>query len=498
MFKSLSSRLTLSFIAVIALVLVVVAVTLFFATTSQDERVGPTLQRLAAISQTNRDNLRRLQGENGTNATTIQERLTETAVANNIRIIILNRAGLVTFDTDPNDNWINSRINTGNNSLRKVGSCSNQGSEAFLYEAADSRRWILCAQQIGQQGQQGQGQGSPRGVGQIIYAQREPTRRAFFRDFYVTPLFRAGGAALLLAVILAIIVANSIAKPLKQLAEGATAVSEGKYDHQIPLAGPEEVQQVAANFNHMAQQVKNTQQAQRDFVANVSHDLKTPITSIRGWSGAMLDGTAVTTDAQNRAATIINNESQRMLRMVNQLLDLARIESGQFELSRENVDVHQVLTNVHHNLRLKAEEKEVHFTLDLWQAPPVWGDYDRLMQLFTNLVDNGIAHTEAGGRVHLGLQRQGDEAVEITVQDTGSGIPAEQLERIFERFYQVDASRARKEDKRGTGLGLAIVKELVEAHNGRIEARSQVGEGTAFVVHLPTTHLPVNETQQTQ
>jgi signal transduction histidine kinase len=247
------------------------------------------------------------------------------------------------------------------------------------------------------------------------------------------------------------------------------------------------VQTVARSFNLMATQVKATNQAQRDFVGNVSHDLKTPLTSIRGWSQSLVDGTAVTEAEQQRAAGIIYNEAERMQRMVDQLLDLARIESGQLELVQVPVDLHQLLSDVYNNLMLRAQDQKIHLTSDLQPVPPIKGDYDRLIQVFTNLLDNALTHTPADGRIHLSLKMHGEKAVEVTVQDTGSGILPENLSRIFERFYQVEKSRTRENGRRGSGLGLAIVRELVEAHHGSIQAYSQVGEGSAFVVRLPTS-----------
>jgi two-component system sensor histidine kinase ResE len=222
-------------------------------------------------------------------------------------------------------------------------------------------------------------------------------------------------------------------------------------------------------------------------VANVSHDLKTPLTSVSGWSQALLDGTAGKAAQQERAVRIIHDEAGRMTRMVEQLLDLEKIESGQLQLNREPVDLGQLVQEVQRNLALRAEEKGVHLTLNIGPAAAVMGDRDRLVQILTNLVDNAINHTLPGGRVHMGLKPYGDEAVELVVQDTGSGIPQEALDRIFERFYQVDKSRRRTAESGGVGLGLAIVKELVEAHNGRIIAQSQVGQGSAFTVRLPVT-----------
>jgi len=271
------------------------------------------------------------------------------------------------------------------------------------------------------------------------------------------------------------------------MAGAAEAIAGGEYEQQLVPRGPEEVQRVARSFNSMSAQVAAGRQAQRDFVANVSHDLKTPLTSVHGWSQALLDGTAATAAAQERAARVIFNESERMGRMVDQLLDLAKIESGQLVLQRERLDLAQLLTNVHHNLQVRAAEKEIHFTLETVPVPPVLGDHDRLMQVFSNLADNAITHTPGHGRVHLALKPHADrKAVDVSVQDTGPGMPPEELSRIFERFYQVEKSRAQTAERRGTGLGLAIVQELVTLHGGRIIARSAPGQGSLFTVRLPT------------
>ena len=179
-----------------------------------------------------------------------------------------------------------------------------------------------------------------------------------------------------------------------------------------------------------------------------------------------------------------------MGRMVAQLLDLAKIESGQLELNRAPLSLADVCTAVYQNLLPRAQTHQIHLTLETEPAPPIWGDYDRLMQVVSNLVENGLNHTTAGGRVHISVRPYGAKAVELTVQDNGKGMPPEQLERIFERFYQVDKSRVRTDGQRGSGLGLSIVQELVLLHNGRIQARSKVGEGSQFIVRLPTAQTP--------
>jgi len=262
-------------------------------------------------------------------------------------------------------------------------------------------------------------------------------------------------------------------------------MAQGDYSQRVPPRGPDEVRHVAESFNSMAAQVQATHVAQRDFVANVSHDLKTPLTAISGWSQALLDGAAGAPADRQRAAETIYDEAGRMSRMVNQLLDLARIESGQLQVTRRIVDLSQVMTDVHRSQLPRARARGIELTLDAPVAPPLLGDTDRLVQVFDNLVDNALTYTPAGGRVHLAV-RAGEGYVEGIVSDTGAGIPADELPRVFERFYRLEKSRARGEDgRRGAGLGLAIVHELVVAHGGTVSVSSEVGRGSAFVVRLP-------------
>ncbi len=245
----------------------------------------------------------------------------------------------------------------------------------------------------------------------------------------------------------------------------------------------------------MASQVKATLQSQRDLVANVSHELKTPLTSIQGFSQALLDGTADDDQARGRAAAIIHEEAGRMRHLVDELLDLARLEAGQVTLAREPVDIAELLRACAARFSSAADQAgivvEVRAPASL---PLVVGDPDRLGQVFGNLVDNAIKHSAGapgGRRVALSAEHQ-DRMVVCSVTDNGPGIPADDLPRVFERFYQVDKSRARRGDlsdpsgqTRGAGLGLAIAKEIVQAHGGRITVESVEGLGTRFVVYLP-------------
>ncbi|MFS8087287.1 MAG: ATP-binding protein, partial [Acidobacteriota bacterium] len=304
------------------------------------------------------------------------------------------------------------------------------------------------------------------------------------KEYFLRPLVYAGILALLLAIILAAIITRSVTRPLDTMAGAAEAIARGEYDQRVPQEGPDEVQRVAGSFNSMAAQVKATQQAQRDFVANVSHELKTPLTAITGWSQALIDGAADGPEERLRAAETIHDEADRMARLVNELLDLARLESGQLQMIMRPVDLNAVLADVHRGQLPRARAKRIDLQLDAAEGVSVQGDPDRLAQIFTNLADNALAYTPPDGIVRLATRAE-NGWVEGIVTDTGPGIPAEELPRVFERFYRLEKSRARSEGGRGSGLGLAIVNELVAAHGGQVRVVSEVGHGSAFVVRLP-------------
>jgi two-component system OmpR family sensor kinase len=320
-------------------------------------------------------------------------------------------------------------------------------------------------------------------------APRLPIAQLFGQNL-APPLLQAGLLGLALAVLLAWLVSRWVARPVQRTAAAARAVAGGDYDQQIEPSGPVEVQELAHAFNQMARQVKASQQAQQDFVANVSHDLKTPLTSIQGFSQAILDGTAADAEANRRAAEIIHSEAGRMRRMVDDLLLLARIDAGQVHLDWHQVALGELLASCVARLEPSATEGEIQLGLELPRGglPSMTGDPDRLMQLFSNLLDNALKHTPEGGQVTV-TAKGGDGCVQVSVTDTGPGIPAEELPRIFERFYQVDKSRTRS-DAEGVGLGLAIAQELAQAHGGRISVESEIGMGTRFLVTLPVTGSP--------
>ena len=305
---------------------------------------------------------------------------------------------------------------------------------------------------------------------------------SILRDELFSPVIQAGAISLLLSLFLAFWISGWVANPLQRLLAAVRAVPSEQV-HNIPDRGPREVKDLTRAFNAMANRVQISQKSQRDFVANVSHELKTPLTSIQGFAQAILDGTATAPKDQKQAAQVIYNEAGRMHRMVLDLLDLARLDAGTADLKMGPVDMGALLRSTIEKFELQAREAGISLGLDAGELPILIGDGDRLAQVLTNLVDNAIKHTPTGGRVNLQAAAVNLE-MEINVSDTGRGISQIDQQHIFDRFYQVDPSRSGG-GSHGAGLGLAIVKEIIQAHGGRISVRSQEGRGSIFSVRLP-------------
>lgn len=302
-------------------------------------------------------------------------------------------------------------------------------------------------------------------------------------DELFQPIFYSGLAALALALFLAFWVARWVADPLQKVVTAASQFPGGL--QTLPLEGPQEVRELTGAYNLMTARVQASQKSQREFVANVSHELKTPLTSIQGFAQAILDGTAVTPQEREHAAQIIFDESGRMYRLVLDLLDLARLETGTADLKRAELDLGLLVTTVVGRFDLQARSAGV--TLEVFPSPQglpaLPGDGDRLAQVFTNLVENALKFTPAGGKITVQIARQAGGA-EVQVQDSGAGIAPEALPHIFDRFYQADLARSGGENH-GAGLGLAIAWEIVAAHGGKIIVRSAPGQGSLFSVWLP-------------
>lgn len=349
----------------------------------------------------------------------------------------------------------------------------NLQREIFLIRDLDGNRWLYTGRPVTSE------------LTLIIAVQRQPLREIIDSPI-TTELLQAllisGAAAVVLAMLLAIWITRSVATPLQKISRAAARIAEGEAIKVVP-EGPREVRALAESFIEMADKLHASQVSQRDFVANVSHELKTPLTSVQGFAQAFLDGTASSPEDQQKAAQVIYDEAGRMHRMVLDLLDLARLDAGTEDFKREHLDLKVLLKQVVEKFTPQSREANVELISRIDSLPAMIGDGDRLVQVFTNLVDNALKHTPPGGQVRL-LARAVSGQAEISIEDTGEGIPPEELSRIFERFYQMDKSR-KGGPQHGAGLGLAIAKEIVQAHGGAMTATSQEGVGSRFTVRLP-------------
>lgn len=303
--------------------------------------------------------------------------------------------------------------------------------------------------------------------------------------------FYSGAIAALIAGVLAFSLAKKITKPLQEIKKAALNMASGLHQ-KIEVRSDDEIGRVAHTFNIAVDQVERTMHEQnrlevlrRNLVANISHELRGPLTSMRGFTEIMLDG-LLKEEEKEKYLKIILDHTIHLGRLVDDLLDLSHLESGTFKLKYELVSLQEIAEFSMHSMAPAGEKRGIamHLKVDPL-LPPVWADRIRLHEVLRNLLDNALQHTPAGGELCVNIYRSGGWAV-LEVQDTGCGIPAEDLPHIWDRFYKVDKSRSR----RGTGLGLAITRQLVELHGGKIELESSPGSGSTFKVYIPLNRGP--------
>ena len=471
----LQTRLVLAFALVILFVLFSVSVVLLLLL-----RQSPEEQRLASLELSTKARvmvalLRRSPRLSlASPGHLLWDRLDQLAAAEGERVIWVDSGGVVAYDSaghweGTSASWLFERLGRNPATGQVIGRVADAG-----------HLWTIVAQPVP----------GPRDAswGYLILARPVPVF-AFLERFqrvWLAPLVKAGLAALILGVVVAWLLSRSVAAPLRRLTEAARALTAGDLTVRVSETGPDEVRELAQAFNEMATRVETSQQAQRDLVTNIAHDLRTPLTSIQGFAQALAEDVAATPEARRKAAVAIREEAQRMDQMTRVLLDLARVEAGESVLDFGPVDLVEVVQDRLAHLAPLAKERRVR--LEQRAAPEslvVTGDRTRLEQVVDNLLHNALEHTAPNGWVQVTLRAEPPWAV-LAVADNGEGIPPGDLPRIFERFYRVDRSRQRA----GFGLGLAIVKQIVEAHKGTIDVQSKLGTGTTFYVRFP---LPSTE-----
>jgi two-component system sensor histidine kinase BaeS len=289
----------------------------------------------------------------------------------------------------------------------------------------------------------------------------------------VESLLVAGAAGVLLAVLAALVLTRLIAARVERVSTAIRRFSDEESPSHLGVEGPNELASLAASFNHMADELARAREAERAFLLSVSHELKTPLTSIRGYAEALAED-AVDVHV---AAETLRAEASRLERLVHDLLDLARMNRSTFDVRREPVELGDAaLESVRRYERL-AQQLGVSLDARVEAPAQVLGDADRVQQVVGNLVENALRVTPAGAGVRVCV-----DGPDVRVEDDGPGLEPDELARAFERFYL--HSRYGKDRKVGTGLGLAIVKQLTEAMGGRVTVTSEPGAGAAFTVTL--------------
>lgn len=293
-------------------------------------------------------------------------------------------------------------------------------------------------------------------------------------------LLLGGSAAALLAVVLGVLLATSLTRPLRALRTAAEAVSRGEQVQPIPVRTHDELGGLATSFNRMTAELARAQQLRRQMTADIAHELRTPLTLILGHAEAVADGVL---PADSQAIGVIYDEAQRLSRVVDDLRTLSLSDAGELSLLTEPVDPRALLESAVAAHRVAAQEAQVALALSVADdLPAVEADPDRILQVLHNLVSNALRYTDAGGSITLSA-RPHQQGVLFGVQDTGRGIPVQELPSVFERFYRGDRSRHR--DEGGSGLGLTIARSLIERHAGRIWAESEPGQGASLLFTLP-------------
>jgi len=452
--RSIATRLLLSYLAVVVVGLAVAAITISgLLLRYEDDQTRVHLEELSAPFLTAIQTGVRT----GQQPREIVDALTEQAHAANARLLITTAARRVVIDSEG----------------RLVGSILPQPSSPNIGEFSEGAdQWIFVRQQLRQAAAGGVG------LGFIVVARP----RAVFTDTLralLPSLALSGLVALAFALLIAALLARTITRPLRDLVAGVRRFAGGDYGTRVPLAGPSEVAEMGTAFNEMASEIQRSRGSEQAFLADISHELRTPLTSIQGFAQAIVEGEA-RGDAVSHVAEIIHREARRLVRMVEGLLQVARLESGAQSMAREDVAPARLLESAVAALEVQAKDAGVSFEVAGADGlPSLRGDPDKLAQLFLNVLDNAVKHSPRGTTVHIRGSRD-DGAVIVRVRDSGSGLPQGAQTRLFQRFY-----RGENAERDGAGLGLAIAQAIAQAHGGSIRASNVEGGGAEFTVRLP-------------
>jgi two-component system, OmpR family, sensor histidine kinase BaeS len=310
----------------------------------------------------------------------------------------------------------------------------------------------------------------------------QPREVEFIESTNRTLLYGALMAAII-ALLLGVFLSRTLTRPLRELTRATQAVSEGDLSQQVPIRSNDELGELGKAFNKMSSELSRSVNARKQMTADIAHELRTPLSLILGHAEAVHDGVL---PPSRDNFEIIREEATRLEHLVNDLRILSLADAGELSISPQTVEPGRLLQDVASAYQYQAQQKNISLELDIVSPlADIEVDPGRITQVLTNILDNALRHTPEGGKIVLSARdaNVGDQ-IELVIQDSGPGLPAEDLERIFDRFYRTDASRQR-ENSGGSGLGLAIAKSIVQAHGGQLTAESEPGNGLKIIVSLP-------------
>ena len=324
--------------------------------------------------------------------------------------------------------------------------------------------------------------GSANGTNAAVLQVDSPTEDEEIKEAFLGALDRALLIGLLvslaIAIILAAVVSGRIMRPIALIRSAARRLAAGHYDERIPLPTDTDLSELAEDFNELAATLQETEVRRMQLVSEVAHELRTPLTTIQGYMEGLIDGVLEPTD---EVYASVAEEASRLQRVASDLSVLSRIEEGAISFEFETIDLSKVVTKVANYLRQQFVDQDVGLHLQTDTKLPVFGDPDRLAQVFTNLIGNALGHTPSGGRVEVTTQRVGDLA-RVSVSDTGHGISSTDLGRVFDRFFRAEQDP----HSSGTGIGLTIARSIARSHGGDVTASSDgLGKGARFTVEIP-------------
>lgn len=285
----------------------------------------------------------------------------------------------------------------------------------------------------------------------------------------------------LIAFILVYFTSKRITKPLQDINDAAKIISDGDFNKRIEIVSQDEIGQLGNSFNDMAEGLNRLEEYRRKFIANISHDLRSPITSIQGFLNAILDGT-IPEEKQEKYLNVVLEETNRLTKLTNDILELTKIENQEIELNKENFDINEMIRNILLSFENRITDKNIVVKVIFFKESSwVYADAQHIQRVIYNLLDNAIKFTGDSKSIIIETT-QTENKINVSISDTGIGISEDAIKHIFERFYKADSSRG--QDKKGTGLGLAIVKEIIKAHKQIITVKSEIGIGTTFIFSL--------------